>query len=238
MRALIQRVREARVEVDGRVTGAIGPGLLVLAGVAADDTDDDRDWLARKIVALRVFDDDEGVMNRSLADAAGDILAVSQFTLFASTRKGARPSWSGAAPPAIALPEWLQKLIGDFNPVVVAGVGGGVLLAVLGGGFFLWKRRKKKGSATVEAGKQLGSPGSDAEREMASRLAEQSAAQAVGGQGDFAHFDAGHAGDAVMFGEPLGEHGEARLHQRACGKVLGDQLAEEGGRLVGDALSE
>ena len=69
-------------------------------------------------------------------------------------------------------------------------------------------------------------------------LAEQSAAQAVGGQGDLAHFDAGHAGDAVMFGEPLGEHGEARLHQRACGKVLGDQLAEEGRGLVGDALTE
>ena len=69
-------------------------------------------------------------------------------------------------------------------------------------------------------------------------LAEQASAQAVGGQGDFAHFDAADAGDAVMFREPLGEHREARLHQRTRGKVLGDQLAEEGGRLVGDALSE
>jgi D-tyrosyl-tRNA(Tyr) deacylase len=106
VRALIQRVREARVEVDGRVTGAIGPGLLVLAGVAVDDTDDDRDWLARKIIALRIFGDDAGVMNRSVRDAGGAILAVSQFTLFASTRKGARPSWSGAAPPELARPRF------------------------------------------------------------------------------------------------------------------------------------
>jgi len=106
VRALIQRVREARVEVAGRVTGAIGPGLLVLAGMAADDTDDDRDWLARKIVALRIFADDAGVMNRSVRDAGGAILAVSQFTLFASTKKGARPSWSGAAPPELARPRF------------------------------------------------------------------------------------------------------------------------------------
>jgi D-tyrosyl-tRNA(Tyr) deacylase len=104
MRALIQRVREARVTVDHRAVGAIGPGLLVLAAVAADDADADREWLARKIVALRIFDDDAGVMNRSVADIDGEILAVSQFTLFASTRKGARPSWSGAAPPEIARP--------------------------------------------------------------------------------------------------------------------------------------
>lgn len=102
MRALIQRVAEASVTVDGARVAAIGPGLLVLAGVAADDTDDDRDWVARKIVALRIFDDDAGVMNRSVIDVGGDVLAVSQFTLYASTRKGNRPSWSGAAPPEIA----------------------------------------------------------------------------------------------------------------------------------------
>lgn len=106
MRALIQRVREAAVRIDGRVVGAIGPGLLVLAAVATDDDNADREWLARKIVALRVFDDDAGVMNRSVADIGGAILAVSQFTLFASTRKGARPSWSGAAPPEIARPRF------------------------------------------------------------------------------------------------------------------------------------
>ena len=106
MRALIQRVREASVSVDGRIVGAVGPGLVVLAAMAADDADADRDWLARKIVALRIFDDDDGVMNRSLADAGGAILAVSQFTLFASTKKGNRPSWSGAAPPEIAHPKF------------------------------------------------------------------------------------------------------------------------------------
>ena len=84
MRALVQRVRQASVAVDGRVNGAIGPGLLVLAAVASDDTDDERDWLARKIVAMRIFDDEAGVMNRSIVDAGGAILAVSQFTLFAS----------------------------------------------------------------------------------------------------------------------------------------------------------
>lgn len=106
MRALIQRVREASVRVDGRVAGAVGHGLLVLAAMAEEDTDADRDWLARKIVGLRIFDDDDGVMNRSVTDQRGDILAVSQFTLFASTRKGNRPSWSGAAPPDIAQPKF------------------------------------------------------------------------------------------------------------------------------------
>ena len=95
MRVLLQRVREAqRHGRRARVTGAIGPGLLVLAGIADSDTEDDRAWLASKIVNLRVFDDDAGVMNRSVRDTGGAILAVSQFTLYASTRKGNRPSWS------------------------------------------------------------------------------------------------------------------------------------------------
>ena len=106
MRALTQRVREARVTVDRRITGEIGRGLLVLAAVANDDTDVDREWLARKIVSLRIFDDDAGVMNRSVVDVGGGILAVSQFTLYASTKKGARPSWSGAAPPERARPQF------------------------------------------------------------------------------------------------------------------------------------
>ena len=104
MRALLQRVAEARVTVDGRVTGAIGPGLLVLAGLTDGDDADDRDWLARKIVQLRVFDDADGVMNRSVIDAGGGILAVSQFTLYASTRKGNRPSYAAAARPEAAQP--------------------------------------------------------------------------------------------------------------------------------------
>ena len=97
MRAVVQRVREARVIVDARIVGSIGPGLLVLAGVSPADADADRDWLSRKIVTLRIFDDDAGVMNRSITEVGGEILAVSQFTLYASTRKGARPSYSAAA---------------------------------------------------------------------------------------------------------------------------------------------
>ncbi len=108
MRALVQRVREASVTVDGRITGAIGPGLLVLAGITADDTAEDRDWLVRKIVALRIFADDAGVMNRSVQDTGGRVLAVSQFTLYASTRKGNRPSYTAAAPPPIAAPAFEQ----------------------------------------------------------------------------------------------------------------------------------
>lgn len=104
MRAVVQRVREASVSVDGASVAAIGPGLLVLCGVAPGDGDADIDWLARKIVSLRVFDDAEGVMNRSIGEAGGEILAVSQFTLYASTRKGARPSYSAAAPPEQAQP--------------------------------------------------------------------------------------------------------------------------------------
>lgn len=104
MRALLQRVREARVEVDDHVVAAIGRGLLVLVGVAPDDSSADIDWLARKVLDLRIFDDEAGVMNRAVGDVGGDVLAVSQFTLHASTRKGNRPSWSNAARPDVAKP--------------------------------------------------------------------------------------------------------------------------------------
>ena len=87
MRAVVQRVRHASVTVDGLTVAAIGSGLLVLCGVSPSDTDADRDWLARKVVSLRVFDDDAGMMNRSLRDVGGELLAVSQFTLYASTRQ-------------------------------------------------------------------------------------------------------------------------------------------------------
>ena len=113
MRAVIQRVRQARVTVGDRVTGEIGPGLLVLAGVTEGDTADDRDWMARKIVQMRIFDDAAGVMNRSVREAGGDILAVSQFTLYASTRKGNRPSYSAAARPEIARPAF-DALVADL----------------------------------------------------------------------------------------------------------------------------
>ncbi len=134
MRALIQRVREASVSVAGRIVGAIGPGLVVLAAMAAEDVDDDRDWLARKIVALRIFDDHDGVMNRSIVDVDGGILAVSQFTLFASTRKGNRPSWSGAAPPLIAKPkfeDFVAALARERGQPVATGVFGAVMQLAL-----------------------------------------------------------------------------------------------------------
>ena len=130
MRALIQRVREASVRVGGNVVGAIGPGMLVLAAMAADDGDADRDWLARKIVALRIFDDEAGVMNRSIVDVDGAILAVSQFTLFASTRKGNRPSWSGAAPPEIAKPkfdDFVAALVRERGQPVATGEFGAMM---------------------------------------------------------------------------------------------------------------
>jgi D-tyrosyl-tRNA(Tyr) deacylase len=134
MRALIQRVREASVRVDGRVAGAIGPGLLVLAAMAGDDGVADQDWLARKIVALRIFDDAGGAMNRSVAEVGGAILAVSQFTLYASTRKGNRPSWSGAAPPEIAQPKFdafVAALAGALGRPVATGVFGAMMQVAL-----------------------------------------------------------------------------------------------------------
>ena len=127
MRALVQRVSEADVAVDGAVVGAIGAGLLVLAGVTESDDASDRDWLARKIVQLRIFDDDAGVMNRSVVESGGGILAVSQFTLYASTRKGNRPSYIAAARPEIAQPAFdafvalLTELLGKPVPTGVFG---------------------------------------------------------------------------------------------------------------------
>ena len=130
MRALVQRVREARVTIGGHVTGAIGRGLLVLAGVGASDTDDDRAWLAHKIVQMRIFDDADGVMNLSVGQAGGGILAVSQFTLYASTRKGNRPSWSNAAPPPVAQPAFdafVHALAQELGSHVATGVFGATM---------------------------------------------------------------------------------------------------------------
>lgn len=104
MRVLAQRVREASVGVDGGVVSRIGAGLLLLVGIAADDTPDDGEWLARKIADMRIFDDEAGVMNRSVLDTRGALLAVSQFTLYASTRKGNRPSYAAAARPEVTEP--------------------------------------------------------------------------------------------------------------------------------------
>ena len=127
MRALLQRVCEARVEVDGRVVAAIKAGLLVLVGIAPDDSPADIDWLVRKITEMRVFDDANGVMNRALGDIGGDVLAVSQFTLYASTRKGNRPSWSNAAPPDVARPTFdafVAALAARLGKPVPSGVFG------------------------------------------------------------------------------------------------------------------
>lgn len=104
MRILLQRVREASVTIEERVSGKIGPGMLVLLGVGRGDTAEDVDWLVRKVLALRIFEDEEGRMNRSLLEAGGDALVVSQFTLHARVKKGTRPSFERAAAPDEAIP--------------------------------------------------------------------------------------------------------------------------------------
>jgi len=118
MRAVVQRVTRASVTIDGEIVGEIGNGLVVLLGVARDDTKEDADYLAPKIIALRIFDDAEGKMNVSLKDINGGLLIVSQFTLYGDVRRGLRPSWSDAAAPEIAEPlydyfvESSRKLLG------------------------------------------------------------------------------------------------------------------------------
>lgn len=118
MRIVIQRVSQSSVNIDGRLHSDIGPGLMILVGVREGDTTDDAHWLAAKTAALRIFDDENGVMNRSIIDVGGQALAVSQFTLNASTRKGNRPSYIHAAGHELAVPlyeaycEQLQQLLG------------------------------------------------------------------------------------------------------------------------------
>jgi D-tyrosyl-tRNA(Tyr) deacylase len=124
MRAVIQRVSQASVVIEGSTKGSIGLGLVVLLAVEDADTPEDVEWLSGKIVRLRVFPDDNGVMNRSVQEAGGGILLISQFTLFASTRKGNRPSYSRSARPEIAIPlydSFLRKLSEDLGKPVEAG---------------------------------------------------------------------------------------------------------------------
>lgn len=102
MRLVVQRVSRASVRVGGQTLAEIGPGLLVLAGVGRDEDPNDAEWLAGKVFNLRIFEDAEGKMNRSLPDVGGEVLVVPQFTLYGDARKGRRPSWAAAAPPNVA----------------------------------------------------------------------------------------------------------------------------------------
>lgn len=127
MRVVIQRVSRASVTVDGAVTGKIGEGLLVLLGVEDADRDDDVQWLSSKIVNLRIFNDEVGVMNRSVMDVEGDILLVSQFTLHASTKKGNRPSYIRASKPDIAIPlyeKMVSQLQNELGKNIATGIFG------------------------------------------------------------------------------------------------------------------
>lgn len=125
MRAVIQRVSEAAVKVEGKTEGEISKGLLVLVGIENEDTDEDAEWLARKIGSLRIFDDSEGVMNLSVNEIEGKVLAISQFTLHAKTKKGTRPSYIHAAKPDVAIPIYEKfKLLLAAN--VEAGIESGV----------------------------------------------------------------------------------------------------------------
>ena len=108
MRAVIQRVSSASVTIDGRVKSSIGPGLMLLLGIGHDDGPEDIGWLVKKVAGLRIFNDDSGVMNRSVVDVGGEALVVSQFTLMASTKKGNRPSYIGAAGHGLAVPLYEQ----------------------------------------------------------------------------------------------------------------------------------
>lgn len=127
MRVVIQRVRSAEVTVDGQISGKIGAGLLVLAGFEDGDSAADLDWMAGKLVRLRLFSDAAGVMNRSVVEAGGEVLAVSQFTLYASVRKGNRPSWGRAARGEVSGPlftAFVERLTAALGKPVPTGVFG------------------------------------------------------------------------------------------------------------------
>lgn len=124
MRTVIQRVQHASVTIDGNVKSSIGNGFLLLLGIEATDTSEDVDWLVKKVAALRVFDDENGVMNRSIIDVKGEALVVSQFTLYASYKKGNRPSWFRAASHEISVPlyeEFCSKLSAALGKEVGTG---------------------------------------------------------------------------------------------------------------------
>ncbi|MBQ3121475.1 MAG: D-tyrosyl-tRNA(Tyr) deacylase [Bacteroidaceae bacterium] len=127
MRALIQRVKKASVTIDGTLKSQIGNGQLILIGIEESDNSEDIEWLVKKCVNLRIFDDEQGVMNKSILETDGEILAVSQFTLMASTKKGNRPSYIRAAKPEISIPlyeEFCRKMEAALNKSIATGVFG------------------------------------------------------------------------------------------------------------------
>ena len=117
MKVVIQRVIQASVTIQQQLHASIGRGIMILVGIQADDHEEDIEWLSSKICNLRIFDDENGIMNRSILETAGEILAVSQFTLMARTKKGNRPSYIDAAPPAISIPLY-EKFIGTLSQEV------------------------------------------------------------------------------------------------------------------------
>ena len=126
MRALLQRVSRAVVRVEGTSVGEVGSGLLILLGVGANDDEGEAEWLARKCASLRIFDDEEGQLNRSVLDIGGGALVVSQFTLYGDARKGRRPSWVGAAAPERAVPlleRFCEVLVEEGVPVTEGRFG-------------------------------------------------------------------------------------------------------------------
>jgi len=134
MRVLVQRVKEASVSVGDRQVSAIGYGLLLFAGIESGDNEDDINWLCNKIAGLRVFDDEGGIMNLSIKDVGGDILAVSQFTLHARVKKGFRPSYVDAAPPEISIPiyeQFVGKLESNLGKKVQTGEFGAMMMVSL-----------------------------------------------------------------------------------------------------------
>mgnify|MGYP000882151179 CR=1 FL=1 len=130
MRAVIQRVKKASVEVNGATIGEIGHGLLVLLGITHDDSSNDTDWLLKKLIQLRIFSDGEGKMNLSVTDVNGGILIVPQFTLYADAKKGNRPSYIRSAPPAISIPiydNFVAELRSRFTGPVATGSFGAMM---------------------------------------------------------------------------------------------------------------
>ena len=127
MRAVIQRVSKASVTIDGRINGQIGLGLLVLLGIEDADNLEDIIWLSNKVVNLRIFNDDAGVMNRSVLEVGGDVLLISQFTLHANIKKGNRPSYIKASKPDIAIPLYetmIKQLTNDLGKNIATGIFG------------------------------------------------------------------------------------------------------------------